>query len=74
MLNHHAPSDIAALKERLLAPQPGQEYLLQLLLQQEEPVTLVMTGNMCYVASGLLLDVSLLWRQHEVCNTVQMLA
>lgn len=44
MLNHHAPSNIAALRQRLLVRQPGQEYLLQLLLQQEEPVTLVMTG------------------------------
>jgi hypothetical protein len=45
MLNHHAQGDVAALKERLLVRQPGQEYLLQLLLQQEEPVTLVMTGD-----------------------------
>jgi hypothetical protein len=44
MLNHHAPSDIAALKQRLLVQQPGQEYFLKMLLQQEEPVTLVMTG------------------------------
>jgi inosine-uridine nucleoside N-ribohydrolase len=49
MLNHHAPSDIAALKERLLVQQPGQDYFLELLMQQEEPVTLVMTGMVCCV-------------------------
>eukprot|EP00878_Enallax_costatus_P012698 GHUV01013262.1.p1 GENE.GHUV01013262.1~~GHUV01013262.1.p1 ORF type:complete len:194 (+),score=37.94 GHUV01013262.1:213-794(+) len=46
MLNHHSPADIDALRQRLLQPIPGQEYLAQLLLQQEEPITMIMTGGL----------------------------
>lgn len=45
MLNHHNPADVAVLKARQLVGEPGQEYLAQLLLQQQEPVTLVITGD-----------------------------
>lgn len=45
MLNHGDSSDLAALKDRQLQQQPGQEFFAQLLLQQTEKVTVVATGG-----------------------------
>eukprot|EP00775_Hariotina_reticulata_P012058 gene12058-12200_t len=53
VLNHHNPADIAALKDRLLVRQPGQDFLAELLLQQQEPVTAVMTGPLSNLAYAL---------------------
>lgn len=44
VLNHQEPADIEALRRRLLQPVSGQEYFAQLLLQQTQPVTIIMTG------------------------------
>lgn len=52
MLNNHHPADTEALKQRLLQPVPGQEYLARLLLQQDEPVTLIMTGGLSDVLAS----------------------
>jgi purine nucleosidase len=45
MLNHGDPLHLAALKDRQLQQQPGQEFFAQLLLQQTQKVTVVATGG-----------------------------
>lgn len=42
--NSHAGTDVAALRKAQLVKQPGQEWLAQLLLEQREPVHLLVTG------------------------------
>lgn len=51
------PSDVADLRHRQLQKQSGQEYFAQLLLQQQQKVTIVATGKLHrFEASRLFLQ------------------
>eukprot|EP00195_Chlamydomonas_chlamydogama_P007558 CAMPEP_0202907354 /NCGR_PEP_ID=MMETSP1392-20130828/42187_1 /ASSEMBLY_ACC=CAM_ASM_000868 /TAXON_ID=225041 /ORGANISM="Chlamydomonas chlamydogama, Strain SAG 11-48b" /LENGTH=413 /DNA_ID=CAMNT_0049596191 /DNA_START=200 /DNA_END=1441 /DNA_ORIENTATION=+ len=51
-LNRWNPTELRAMRAKLVQ-QPGEEYLADLLMQQTEPVTLVMTGPLTNLAYAL---------------------